>query len=84
MKNNYKYDSCSFCGGIVTERRVQKACWWGEKLIAITDNVPAGVCEQCGEKYFRAAVLKQIEKIISGGKKLDKITIPLAKFAASV
>jgi len=55
------YDDCSFCGGRVTEKHVQKACWWGDKLIAIIDNVPSGVCEQCGEKYYKASVLKEIE-----------------------
>lgn len=81
MKNSYKYDNCNFCGGRVSERKVQKACWWGEKLIAVVDNVPAGVCEQCGEKYYHASVLKHIEKLISNRKKLDKITLPLAEFA---
>ena len=80
MKNNYHYDNCSYCSGRVSERRVQKDCWWGEKLIALVDNVPAGVCEQCGERYYRAIVLKQVERLISNRKKLEKITLPLAEF----
>jgi hypothetical protein len=45
----------------VKERRVQKPCFWGDKLVALADKVPAGVCEQCGERYYKAAVLKRIE-----------------------
>lgn len=81
MRNNYKYDNCNFCGGRVSERRVQKVCWWGDKLVVIVDNVPVGVCEQCGEKYFRVTILRHIEKILSNRKKLEKIQIPLAEFA---
>lgn len=57
----YEYDDCTFCGGLVTERHIQKPCYWGDKLIALADSVPTGVCEQCGERYYRAAVLKRIE-----------------------
>ena len=38
----YEYDDCTFCGGRVTERRIQKPCFWGDKLIALVDGVPTG------------------------------------------
>jgi len=75
------YDDCSFCGGRVTDKLVQKACWWGDKLIAIIDNVPAGVCEQCGEKYYKAQVLKGIETLLKEKKFNSTAHIPLADFA---
>jgi len=77
----YKYDDCTFCGGRVSERKVQKVCWWGEKLMAIMDNVPAGVCQQCGEKYYQAKVLKEIEYFLKKRKFESQIKIPLADFA---
>jgi len=76
-----KYDDCSSCGGRVSERSIQKVCYWGNKIIAVIDNVPAGVCEQCGEKYYRVSVLKQIEGKIKSKKKLSIIKIPLVQFA---
>jgi len=36
---------------------------WGEDLIAIIDNVPTGVCEVCGEQYFKAEVVKEMERL---------------------
>jgi len=76
------YDDCSFCGGKVTERRVQKACWWGDTLIAVIDNVPAGVCGQCGERYYTAAVSKEIETLLKQRAKFDtQIQIPFTDFA---
>lgn len=80
-----KYDDCFFCKGRVAERRVQKDCWWGDKFIAIVDNVPAGVCEQCGERYYRAEVLKEIEKMLKEvGKMTDTVSVPFADFAKAV
>ena len=75
------YGDCSFCGGRVTEKRVQKACWWGDKLMAIIDNVPAGVCEQCGERYYKAKILKEIEILLKKKKFDSTVQIPLADFA---
>lgn len=78
----HTFDDCSYCGGRVTMRRVQKPCWWGNRLIALVDKVPAGVCEQCGERYYEAKVLKTIEEILKH-KKLFKtqIRVPLAQYA---
>ena len=49
--------------------------------MAIIDNVPAGVCEQCGERYYKAKVLKEIEALLKKNKFEDKVHIPLADFA---
>ena len=57
------YDSCSYCGGRVQPRLVTKPCWWGEQMIALVENVPAGVCEQCGERYYAAEVFEEVERL---------------------
>ena len=75
-------DDRSSCGGQVTPRLVQKPCWWGEQLIAMVDHVPAGVCEQCGERYYEAKVLKTLEGLLKH-RRLFKtaIRVPLADYA---
>lgn len=78
----YKYDDCSYCGGRVTERLTQKPCFWGDKLVALVDQVPAGVCEQCGERYYRAAVLKRIETKLKARRHARQIRLPLIEYAA--
>jgi len=76
-----EYADCSFCGGRVLERQVQKACWWGDKLLAIVECVPTGVCGQCGEKYYKAKVLKAIETLLEEKKAFNhKISIPVADY----
>lgn len=56
------YHQCHFCGGQVSEQKITVDYRWGEELITVIKNVPAGVCEVCGEKYFKAAVIKAMEK----------------------
>jgi len=44
----------------------------------IFQNVPAGVCQQCKEKYLTAKVAKEIEHRIKTKEKWDKtITVPV-------
>jgi len=51
----------------------------------IFKNVPCSQCEYCGEKYFDAKVLKQIENefiAVQNGKKAPKeILVPLEDFS---
>ena len=55
------FADCTFCGGTVTAKRIDYDYRREGRLLVIT-NVPAGVCRQCGEKYFRLDVLKQIDE----------------------
>ena len=75
------YDDCSFCDGPVQERLVTKVNWWGDQIVAIVDNVPAGVCDQCGERYYRARVLKEIEKMLAQPDTDQTICLPLAQYS---
>lgn len=36
---------------------------WGDKLMTIIENVPAGLCQICGEQYLKAEVVKEMERI---------------------
>ncbi len=83
MKKEGSYGDCNVCGGQVSERHVQKVCTWGGRLVAVVDNVPAGVCEQCGERYYQGRVLKAIELMLTAKNKITKhLRIPNARYAA--
>jgi YgiT-type zinc finger domain-containing protein len=76
------YDDCIYCGGSVREQTIKKTNFWGEELTAIIDNVPAGVCGQCGEKYYKVKVLKTIEKLLRERSAIvSRVQIPVADFA---
>jgi YgiT-type zinc finger domain-containing protein len=54
------FGDCTFCGGEVEERRVDYDYRRRGHLL-IMKNVPAGVCRQCGEKYFKPDILKRMD-----------------------
>ena len=73
----HKYGDCSFCGGEVKQGKVELDYRYQGKLF-IFQNVPAGVCQQCGERYLTAKVSKEIEHRIRTKQKWDKtITVPV-------
>jgi YgiT-type zinc finger domain-containing protein len=74
------YDDCTYCGGKVTERLVMKDCWWGDGLIALIEDVPAGVCEQCGERYYKARVLERTEELLRSRDAFSSVAIPVTSF----
>ena len=60
-----KYSDCYFCGGAVEERLQGREIWWQGKLHLIQD-VPVGVCRQCGEKTILPENAKVIDQMLSG------------------
>jgi len=75
---------CYFCKGKVTEQKINVDFRWGEELLVI-ENVPAEVCQQCGEKYFEAEVYKQMERLAkSKAKPLRHLSIDVIQFEQPV
>lgn len=73
-----RYNRCHFCGGRVTERVVVVDYRWGDELLAIVENVPAGVCEVCGERYFKADVVKALERTAHARTRArSTVTVPV-------
>ncbi len=75
---------CSFCSGLVEENRIDYDYRRKGHFLVIT-NVPAGVCRQCGEKYFDPAVLKRMDKtyhdILDRQRRPDRLLeIPAVSF----
>jgi len=57
------YHPCHFCGGEVLEQRVTMDYRWGDELLAVIRNVPAGVCQICGEQYLKSEVVREFERV---------------------
>ena len=75
---------CYFCKGRVEQQKVDVDFRWGHKLKVI-ENVPAGVCQQCGEKYFEAAVYKAMERLAaSRAKPTARLTVDVMRFKEAV
>ncbi len=67
----WENETCEYCGGPIVERRVtlHRKVKGGHVLI---ENVPSGVCRECGTHYYAANVLKTIEESIRGRRKADR------------
>lgn len=57
-----RYADCTFCGGEVEEKKIEYD-YRRQGHLLIISNVPAGVCCQCGEKYFQPDVLKRMDEV---------------------
>ena len=80
----HKYGDCFFCGGQVKSEKVELVYQHKGKLY-IFQNVPAGVCQQCGEKYLTAKVAKEIESRIKTKEKWTKtITVPVEVLSGEI
>jgi YgiT-type zinc finger domain-containing protein len=78
------YHKCHFCGGEVRERRITVDYRWGEELLALVENVPAGVCQVCGEQYFKAEIVKEMEALVHSKDKPKRLVeVPLREMAVA-
>ena len=75
---------CYFCKGKVVQTKTEVDFRWGKKLKVLKD-VPARVCQQCGEKYFQAAIYKAMEKLITSRvKPASRLSVDVVQFKQAV
>lgn len=77
-------NNCYFCiKGKLKKEKVDIVRWWGKELVALND-VPALVCQSCGERYFDAKVSQKIEERIEDALErkaaVQKIDVPVLQF----
>jgi YgiT-type zinc finger domain-containing protein len=71
-----------FCRGNVVQQEITVDYRWGDTLVVIND-VPAGVCQQCGEKYLSSGVYKELERMAKGKTHpKGKMTVDILNFEA--
>ena len=54
---------CEFCDGETVQKKVRKQHWHKGRLYII-ENVDVEICHECGERYFHARTLDQIDNMI--------------------
>jgi YgiT-type zinc finger domain-containing protein len=80
----HKYDDCYFCGGVVEERLTPREVRWKGELLVFED-VPIGVCTQCGEKFLRPDVAKKIDAALQSTKRPTRILkVPVFQYQMDV
>lgn len=82
--NRYDYGECEICDTPMQEKSIKQNLWVRGKLVVVED-IPAGVCQQCGEKVVKADVGRWILQLIENSKWIAKaptISVPTIKFNA--
>lgn len=75
---------CYFCKGRVVLQKVKVDFRWGRRL-KIIEDVPASVCQQCGEQYFASDVYKGMEKLAASRKKpAAQLRVDVLRFKEAV
>lgn len=73
-------ETCEYCGGPIVEKQVTIHRKFKGQYI-LFEHVPAGVCKQCGTRYYAANVLKLIEQGLHGWQKVEReILVPVYSF----
>ena len=77
----YSY-KCEFCEGIVREQIVEREAFKHKTGFVILENVPIGICNSCGYRYYHSNVLHRVDEIATG-KKIPARTesVPVAHLA---
>ncbi len=70
-ENFWKGETCEYCGGEIVEKPVTMHRKVRGNYVLL-ENVPAGVCRQCGTRYYSANVLKTIEENLRGRRRASR------------
>jgi YgiT-type zinc finger domain-containing protein len=74
-------ETCEYCGGPIIEKQVTVYRKVKDQYM-LFENVPAGVCKQCGTRYYAANVLKLIEEGVHGRQKVAReVLVPVYSFS---
>jgi YgiT-type zinc finger domain-containing protein len=74
----YGYD-CEFCEGTVEERLVKKEVFKHKSSFVMLENVPVGICNNCGYRYYHSTILKRVSEIAEGKRAAERTEpIPVA------
>lgn len=57
---------CEHCSGTVHERRLDREAIRHKGDFVILEDVPIGICNNCGARYFHASVLRRVAEIGRG------------------
>ena len=68
-------DRCPVCGGEIEQKRVTYTMEHNRQLVAV-GNVPAGVCQRCGEEYFDPQVVDELHRLIKAGSWTETLNVP--------
>ncbi|MFH0919898.1 MAG: YgiT-type zinc finger protein [Fibrobacterota bacterium] len=83
IRSYWRGETCEICGGAaITDRKVELYRHRSGKRV-LFEGVPAGVCSDCGTRYFTANTAKMLEEKLTGKARHSpgkRVTIPVLSF----
>ncbi|MFN7976187.1 MAG: YgiT-type zinc finger protein [Acidobacteriota bacterium] len=71
---------CEACSGTVREKVVKREIFKLRTGFVILEDVPFGICDRCGERYYSAKVLEVVDAVAVGKKPAERIEhVPVAR-----
>lgn len=72
---------CEYCEGIIQKKRIKREALRHKLSFVILEDVPVGVCDRCGSKYYHSSVLKKVADIANHKIDFDRYElVPVAKY----
>ncbi|MBU0567132.1 YgiT-type zinc finger protein [bacterium] len=73
---------CEYCEGNVIKQIVAREAFKHRAGFVILEDVPVGICNVCGYRYYHSTVLREVEEIAAGNKVPERTeAIPVAHLA---
>jgi YgiT-type zinc finger domain-containing protein len=73
---------CEYCDGTVQERTVDREAFKHRDGFVILEDVPIGVCDKCGSRYYHSSLLRRVQEIAAQIEAPARIEqVPVASFA---
>ena len=57
---------CEYCRGTVKKQLINQEAFKHRQGFVILENVPIGICDICGYRYYHSTLLKKVAEIAAG------------------
>jgi YgiT-type zinc finger domain-containing protein len=54
---------CEYCEGAVQPRKIEREAFKHKNGFIILENVTVGVCDVCGNRYYRADIIRSVHEV---------------------
>ena len=72
-----KANECEYCNGEIRPKKVTVNHSYENKLVIIKD-VPVGVCQECGHRYYAADTLEKLDTLVQNSDAApERISVPV-------
>lgn len=79
-KSLYGY-MCEYCDGTVQEQLVDREVFKYRQSFVILENVPVGICDTCGHRYYHSTLLRQVEEVFRQRDAAQRVElVPVATY----